>query len=329
MAGAAQEVQERQADAQPGDDEAVPGGGRQPADGLPSVCASAAAVLRAVQRAARRSPTGSPASRRSTGCRSRWWRAPSTPRSSARTIADKFLFTGALHVPLHAKARHSARRADQHDDDVPDGAAEQEARHDAGGDARTTRWRQSQKYMTYIMPFFALTGLYWPFGLVLYWVTTNSGRSASSTCCSAVPVPDAAAHRRSSDGHEPGRGAGRDHAAEAPGQVRARGARRSRTGLAGRQGRTARRSPPRTSRASQRAQPGRELQGCWPPATAIGGEDLRDRSGGASARQHLGEWRRRAAMLRRLSKRPKPEPEPAGPPDVKLVRQQRQRQSAQ
>jgi YidC/Oxa1 family membrane protein insertase len=32
---------------------------------------------------------------------------------------------------------------------------------------------QSQKYMMYIMPFFALTGLYWPFGLVLYWVTTN------------------------------------------------------------------------------------------------------------------------------------------------------------
>ena len=32
---------------------------------------------------------------------------------------------------------------------------------------------KSQKYMAYIMPFFALTGLYWPFGLVLYWVTTN------------------------------------------------------------------------------------------------------------------------------------------------------------
>ena len=31
----------------------------------------------------------------------------------------------------------------------------------------------SQKYMAYIMPFFALSGLYWPFGLVLYWVTTN------------------------------------------------------------------------------------------------------------------------------------------------------------
>jgi YidC/Oxa1 family membrane protein insertase len=31
----------------------------------------------------------------------------------------------------------------------------------------------TQKYMAYVMPFFALTGLYWPFGLVLYWVTTN------------------------------------------------------------------------------------------------------------------------------------------------------------
>ena len=32
---------------------------------------------------------------------------------------------------------------------------------------------QSQKYMAYIVPFFALSGLYWQFGLVLYWVTTN------------------------------------------------------------------------------------------------------------------------------------------------------------
>jgi YidC/Oxa1 family membrane protein insertase len=32
---------------------------------------------------------------------------------------------------------------------------------------------QSQKLMAYVMPLFALTGLYWPFGLVLYWVMTN------------------------------------------------------------------------------------------------------------------------------------------------------------
>jgi YidC/Oxa1 family membrane protein insertase len=30
-----------------------------------------------------------------------------------------------------------------------------------------------QKYMQYVIPFFSLTGLYWQYGLVLYWVTTN------------------------------------------------------------------------------------------------------------------------------------------------------------
>jgi YidC/Oxa1 family membrane protein insertase len=32
---------------------------------------------------------------------------------------------------------------------------------------------QSQKYMMYVVPFFSLTGLYWQYGLVLYWLTTN------------------------------------------------------------------------------------------------------------------------------------------------------------
>jgi YidC/Oxa1 family membrane protein insertase len=32
---------------------------------------------------------------------------------------------------------------------------------------------QSQKFMQYIVPFFSLTGLYWQYGLVLYWVATN------------------------------------------------------------------------------------------------------------------------------------------------------------
>jgi YidC/Oxa1 family membrane protein insertase len=31
----------------------------------------------------------------------------------------------------------------------------------------------SQKFMAYIVPVFALSGLYWQYGLVLYWVTTN------------------------------------------------------------------------------------------------------------------------------------------------------------
>jgi YidC/Oxa1 family membrane protein insertase len=32
---------------------------------------------------------------------------------------------------------------------------------------------QSQKMMAYVAPLFALTGLYWQFGLVMYWLTTN------------------------------------------------------------------------------------------------------------------------------------------------------------
>src|SRR6266496_3394512 len=39
--------------------------------------------------------------------------------------------------------------------------------------AETNPMMQSQKMMAYVAPLFALTGLYWPFGLVMYWVTTN------------------------------------------------------------------------------------------------------------------------------------------------------------
>jgi YidC/Oxa1 family membrane protein insertase len=88
------------------------------------------------------------------------------------SIADKVLFTHGAAVPLHAKivivaavlismcttyltVRQSMKRGmmPAATPDNPMG--------------------NSQKYMAYIMPFFALTGLYWPFGLVLYWVTTN------------------------------------------------------------------------------------------------------------------------------------------------------------
>jgi YidC/Oxa1 family membrane protein insertase len=88
------------------------------------------------------------------------------------SIADKVLFTHGLKVPLHSKLviigavvismvttfltiRQSQKRG-MMPAATPDNPM-----------------ASSQKYMTYIMPFFALTGLYWPFGLVLYWVTTN------------------------------------------------------------------------------------------------------------------------------------------------------------
>jgi YidC/Oxa1 family membrane protein insertase len=86
------------------------------------------------------------------------------------TISDKFLFSAT--TPLHAKivigfavvisvvttfmtVRQSTKRGmtPQMTPDNP--------------------MASSQKYMAYVVPLFALSGLYWQFGLVLYWVTTN------------------------------------------------------------------------------------------------------------------------------------------------------------
>src|SRR6516162_8651040 len=88
-------------------------------------------------------------------------------------IGDKVLFTPAgMHVPLHAKivilcfvtisvvttfmtVRQNTKRG-LTPNMTPDNPM-----------------ASSQKFMQYIVPFFALSGLYWAFGLVLYWVTTN------------------------------------------------------------------------------------------------------------------------------------------------------------
>jgi YidC/Oxa1 family membrane protein insertase len=90
------------------------------------------------------------------------------------TLADKVLFTGTQSVPLHAKLvilvfvavsstttfltmRQSQKR----------GMMQQPMADPDNPAANMT------KYMMYISPLFALTGLYWQFGLVIYWVTTN------------------------------------------------------------------------------------------------------------------------------------------------------------
>ncbi len=87
------------------------------------------------------------------------------------SIKDKVLFTGSMYVPLHAKivivvvvlismgTTYLTMRQNVKRGMMP-----------AGTDSPMG---QSQRMMTYVMPLFALTGLYWPLGLVLYWVTTN------------------------------------------------------------------------------------------------------------------------------------------------------------
>jgi YidC/Oxa1 family membrane protein insertase len=207
------------------------------------------------------------------------------------SIADKVLFTHGAYVPLHAKLviiaavlvsmtttyltiRQSMKRG-MMPAATPDNPM-----------------ASSQKYMTYIMPFFALTGLYWPFGLVLYWVTTNVwtlgqqwllGRRypytppAAATAGGAAPAATA----------KPASGA------------------RSLIAGAGKA-------------ASSRGQQGGSQQNGSRPSRAT--------ANGASANGSAQSGVTTGSMLKRLGKRSEPEPE-AELPDVKLVRHQTQRQS--
>jgi YidC/Oxa1 family membrane protein insertase len=146
----------------------------------------------------------------------------------------------------------------------------------------------SQKYMTYIMPFFALTGLYWPFGLVLYWCTTNVWTLGQQYIL-GIRYPYTPPAPVDGDSTPAVTRGSRPASASA---LTAGGSRGSRPN-----GRTAPAGRTPAGRASANG-----------AANASG-------SGNGSG-----------GVLKRLSKRAEPEPEPAAP-EVKIVRHQTQRQS--
>jgi YidC/Oxa1 family membrane protein insertase len=204
------------------------------------------------------------------------------------TISDKFLFSHG--VPFHAKAvilaavlvsmattyltvRQSMKRGM-----MPTATAD-------------NPMASSQKYMAYIMPFFALTGLYWPFGLVLYWVTTNLWTLGQQwVLFKRYPwTPPAAV------------GAGT--ASPATGGAAAKAA-------------------PAKAGASK---PGPARSGAGAKSGAATSQNGRSGANGAAGGQD-GAGSTGGSMLRKLGRRSEPEPQPAEP-EVKLVRQQRQRQS--
>jgi YidC/Oxa1 family membrane protein insertase len=203
------------------------------------------------------------------------------------TIADKFLFSHG--VPVHAKVvifgavvvsmvttfltvRQSQKR----------GMMPAATPDNPMGNA--------QKYMAYVMPFFALTGLYWPFGLVLYWVTTNLWTLGQQwVLFKRYPyTPPAAVGADAGAAPATARGL-------ASGKPAAKGA-----------GRTAAR-PGGAAKSGATAQNGRGPSANGAPAGTGG-------TGGG--------------LMRRLGGKGRAEQEEqAEPPEVKLVRQQRQRQS--
>ena len=222
------------------------------------------------------------------------------------SIADKVLFTDGIKVPVHSKLviiaavlismtttyltiRQSMKRG-MMPAATPDNPM-----------------ASSQKYMTYIMPFFALTGLYWPFGLVLYWVTTNVwtlgqqwllGRrypyTPPATATDGGAVPSAAAARSLTSGGS-------------------KSATRTQQGKT-----TGTRTQQGKASATRAQQAGSQPGGSRTTTTAANGASANGsgQGGGATA----------ANMLKRLGRRSEPEPEPELP-DVKLVRHQTQRQS--
>ncbi len=156
----------------------------------------------------------------------------------------------------------------------------------------------SQKYMAYVVPLFALSGLYWAFGLVMYWVTTNVWTLGQQyVLFKRYPMPVSAAA----------------------------------AGTAGPGGTTAAAKPGMTGKpASGRALPAKPA-GTAKPATAPAGRPQSGQKPPAapSSAKPAGSGQAPAngsGMLRRLSRRAEPEAPPP-PPETKLVRQQPSRQS--
>ena len=155
---------------------------------------------------------------------------------------------------------------------------------------------QSQKYMAYIVPLFALSGLYWAFGLVMYWVTTNVwtlGQQYVLFKRYPMPVPAGAPAAAAAGKAIP------------PGKTPASG----------------KPAPGKAAPAGKKTVPADKTPGAGKPKPADGGgKPVADAASGQGSSNGSG-------MLRRLTKgRPEPEPQDAVP-ETKLVRQQRVRQS--
>jgi len=256
-------------------------------------------------------------------------------------ISDKVLFTGTLLVPLHAKivilcavaisvattfltVRQSTKRGmtPQMTPDNPMAA--------------------SQKYMAYIVPFFALSGLYWAFGLVLYWVTTNVwtlGQQYALFKRYPAPVPGAAT---AGGGAAPPSGAAPAGGAPArPARPSAASRLTSPKSVAPKSQPSA--TPPAPARPAAPAKPSAPATtGKGGPTPSPGaGQPARKKPGGgappARGGRPAGAAGQQASangsggggsgLLRRLGRRtPEPEPQPDRP-EAKYVRQQRVRQS--
>ena len=259
------------------------------------------------------------------------------------TIADKVLFTKGLVVPVEAKIvivitvvismtttyltiRQSMKRGM-----MPTGT--------------DTPMGQSQKLMAYIMPLFALTGLYWQFGLVLYWVTTNVWTLGQQfVLLRKYPIGAAA---MGPGGNLPIGGAAGKPATSTGLTGRTARPRPGATGggSAGKSGGSAKSGPPgrpgakagsgggkpvSTSKASARTdgKAGQAPKQAKPPADSVADAVPSEPEEAGATGTANGHKAGDGGLLRRFGKgKSEPEPPPQPEPETKIVRQQRTRQS--
>ena len=256
-------------------------------------------------------------------------------------IGDKVLFTGTMHVPLEAKiviccavaisvittfmtVRQNTKRG-LTPNMTPDNPM-----------------AASQKYMAYIVPFFALSELYWAFGLVLYWVTTNvwtlgqqyvlfkrypptvpataTATGGTASAAPATPAKTAPVSRLTSTKSVT---SGKPTTTAKPAGASAKPA----TSSAKPGASSAKPAPGKSTQKPPAGQPPRKKP---QDAGSAGTRNARSGRPVTPAGQQAspnGSDSSPGGLLRRLG-RSKPEPEPqAETPEVKLVRQQRVRQS--
>jgi len=197
----------------------------------------------------------------------------------------------------------------------------------------TNPMAQSQKFMQYIVPFFSLTGLYWQYGLVLYWVTTNlwtlgqqyimfrnwdpqpvGAEGALGGATTGGPAKTAQSSSRSGSARPSSSGQASGRSASGAAKTAASGARTG-TARAG----TASGRPAASGSASARAKGG--------TSSASARTGTASRPATTAASPDTGQNGTEKRGLLRLG-RPKAEPEPQDDvPTAKVVRQQPVRQA--
>ena len=212
---------------------------------------------------------------------------------------------------------------------------------------------QSQKFMQYIVPFFSLTGLYWQYGLVLYWVTTNvwtlgqqyfmfrNWTTEETTAAGALAGATTGGTRTAQASLQAQTGAkatGTRAGGARPGSAKASASAGTKTGTAA-GAKTTAASAKNGTTAPARTSPAKAATAGSAKTAAAGGTraatpSSRTATGGTQARaatsaatqpangQNGGEKR----SLLRLGRKPEPEPEPEVPA-AKVVRQQPVRQA--